>query len=206
MQATRRTRLSPDDRRAQLIALGVGALATGPLEELTLESLAAAAGVSRGLVAHYFDTKDGMHREVVRTACDSMLHATQPDDELEPLDRLHDTLTRLVRFVRDHRLTFYSLVRGAASGDPEVRELIEETRTVQTGWLVGAFLELGTPDSDQLRLALRSWVAFAEQTLVDGAVHSELASEEIVLFLDRTAKSIVAAAYDHGEGSEPLPR
>ena len=188
-----RTRLSPDERRAQLIALGVGALASGPLEALTIESLAAAAGVSRGLVIHYFDTKDGLHREVVRTACDAMLHATQPDDELEPLDRLHDTLTRLVRFVRDHRLTFHSLVRGAASGDPEVRELVEETRTVQTGWLVRAFLELGTPDSERLRIALRSWVAFAEQTLVDGALHSELSSDELVLFLDRTAKAVVAS-------------
>jgi len=193
MQATRRTRLSPDERRAQLIALGVGALASGPLESLTIESLAAAAGVSRGLVIHYFDTRDGLHREVVRTACDAMLHATQPDEELEPLDRLHDTLTRLVRFVRDHRLTFHSLVRGAASGDPEVRELVEETRTVQTGWLVRAFLELGTPDSDTLRIALRSWVAFAEQALVDGALHSELSSDELVLFLDRSAKAVVAS-------------
>lgn len=193
MAGTRRTRLSPDERRAQLIALGVGALASGPLEALTIESLAAAAGVSRGLVIHYFDTRDGLHRAVVRTACDSMLHATAPDEALEPLDRLHDTLTRLVRFVRDHRLTFYSLVRGAASGDPEVRELIEETRTVQTGWLVSAFLELGTPDSETLRIALRAWVAFAEQTLVDGALRSELSSEEIVLFLDRTAKAVVAA-------------
>lgn len=193
MEATRRTRLSPDERRAQLIALGVGALASGPLEELTIESLAAAAGVSRGLVIHYFDTKDGLHREVVRTACNAMLHATQPDEELEPLDRLHDTLTRLVRFVREHRLTFHSLVRGAASGDPEVRELVEETRTVQTGWLVQAFLELDTDDSETLRIALRSWVAFAEQTLVDGALHSELSSDEIVLFLDRTAKAVVAS-------------
>ena len=188
-----RTRLSPDERRAQLIALGVGALATGPLEALTIESLAAAAGVSRGLVIHYFDTRDGMHRAVVRAACDSLVHATAPDDDLEPLDRLHDTLTRLVRFVRDHRLTFYSLVRGAASGDPEVREVIDETRAVQTGWLVQAFLELGTPDTETLRIALRAWVSFAEQTLVDGALRSELSSDEIVLFLDRTAKAVVAA-------------
>jgi AcrR family transcriptional regulator len=193
MGTARRTRLSPDERRAQLVALGVGALASGPLEELTIESLAAAAGVSRGLVIHYFDTKDGLHRHVVRAACNGLLHATEPDDSLAPLDRLHDTLTRLVRFVREHRLTFYSLVRGASSGDPEVRELIDEVRAVQTGWLVAAFLELGTIDSEALRIALRAWVAFAEQTLVDGAVHSELSSEEIVLFLDRTAKAVVAA-------------
>lgn len=187
-----RTRLSPDERRAQLIAAGVAALASESIEKLTIESLAAAAGVSRGLVIHYFETKDGMHREVVRAACGSLLHATEPDESLAPLDRLHDTLTRLVRFVREHPLTFYSLVRGAASGDPEVREVIEETRAVQAGWLVRAFLDLGTPDTEVLRIAVRSWIAFAEQTLVDGAVHSELSSDEIVLFLDRTAKAVVS--------------
>jgi AcrR family transcriptional regulator len=46
----RRTRLSPEERRAQLVALGVNALADRPLQELTIEDLAAQAGVSRGLL------------------------------------------------------------------------------------------------------------------------------------------------------------
>lgn len=192
MVGSRRTRLSPEDRRAQLVSVGVAALADAPLEALTIERLAKAAGVSRGLVIYYFGTKDGMHREVVRAARDSMLHATRPTPDLAPMDRLDDVLTRLVGFVRDHRITFYSLVRGAASGDPEVRESIEEVRTVQTGWLVDAFLESGTPDTELLRIALRSWVAFAEQTLVDGALHSELSSAEIVLFLNRSVRAVVS--------------
>ena len=147
------------------MALGVAFLAESPLDELTIDTLSEQAGVSRGLLFHYFGSKQGLHREVVRTARDSMLHATEPVAELPPLDRLHDTLVRIVRFVREHRGTFYSLVRGVASGDSEVRAVVEEAREEQAGRVVAAFLELGVPDTPLLRIALRSWVAFAEETL-----------------------------------------
>ena len=68
MDTDRRTRLTPDERRAQLVALGVAFLADNPLDELTIEDLSARAGVSRGLLFHYFGSKQGLHREVVRTA------------------------------------------------------------------------------------------------------------------------------------------
>ena len=83
-----RSRLTSDERRAQLIALGVAALADRPLEALTTEYVAREAGVSRGLFAYYFGSRDGFHREVVRTAGDALLHATEPNDDLGPVDRL----------------------------------------------------------------------------------------------------------------------
>jgi AcrR family transcriptional regulator len=193
MQAERRTRLSPDERRAQLIALGVAFLVDHPLDELTIEYLSATAGVSRGLLFHYFDSKNGLHREVVRTARDSMLRATQPVEDLEPLDRLRDTLRRIVQFVRDHRGTFFSLVRGVASGDAEVRGVVEEARQVQADRVTGVFIELGAKDSELLRIALRSWVAFAEEFLVESALGTEMPTERIVAFLERSARAVASA-------------
>jgi len=193
MSTARRTRLTPDERRAQLVALGVAFLAESPLDELTIDTLSERAGVSRALLFHYFGSKQGLHREVVRTARDSMLHATEPIPELPPLDRLHDTLVRIVRFVREHGGTFYSLVRGVASGDSEVRAVVEEAREEQAGRVVAAFLELGVPDTPLLRIALRSWVAFAEEALVESALGTDLSADEIVAFLERSARAVVAA-------------
>lgn len=193
MEIDRRTRLTPDERRAQLVALGVAFLVDNPLDALTIEGLSAQAGVSRALLFHYFGTKQGLHREVVRTARDSMLRATQPQEDLPPLDRLHDTLSRIVQFVRDHRGTFYSLVRGVASGDTEVREVVEEARTEQAERVIAVFVELGVPDTELLRIALRSWVAFAEEALVRSALGTDLASDEVVAFLERSARAVVAA-------------
>lgn len=193
MAAERRTRLAPDERRAQLVALGVAALADRTLEELSVDDLAAQAGVSRALVFYYFESKQGFHRAVVRTARDSMLHATEPQPQLAPMARLHVTLTSIVRFVREHRETFFSLVRGAASGDAEVREVIEQARAIQTERVATVLKELGVPDSVMLRIALRSWVSFAEQALVDGALETDLASDEIVAFLERSLVAVTSA-------------
>jgi AcrR family transcriptional regulator len=198
MATDRRTRLTPEERRAQLVALGVASLADSPLEALTFDDLAKRAGVSRGLLSYYFGSKQGLHREVVRTARDSMLHASEPQPDLEPLDRLHDTLARIVRFVREHRGTFFSLVRGVASGDFEVREVVEQARASQAERLLAVFLELGVPDSELLRIAMRSWVSFAEETLVESALNSEMASEQIVLFLERSARAVVASVESVG--------
>lgn len=209
-----RTRLSPEDRRAQLIALGVESLVEHPLHELSIESLARQAGVSRALLFHYFGSKQGLHRAVVEVARDSMLHATEPASGRDPFDRLHDTLTRIVRFVREHRGTFYSLVRGVASGDAEVREVVEEARVEQADRVISVFLELGLPDTPLLRVVLRSWVAFAEAMLVEAVAGSgiggvaesaaeelaavtaaeELADAELVAFLERSAVAMAEAA------------
>ncbi|MBC7441469.1 MAG: TetR family transcriptional regulator [Ramlibacter sp.] len=200
MAQPRRTRLEPDERRAQLIAIGVAALADRPLEALSLEDVSADAGVSRGLLSYYFGSKQGFHREVVRVAGDSMLRATQPATELPPLARLGDTLTRIVKFVRDHRGTFFSLVRGSASGDRQVREIVERARGVQTERVSTLVRELGVADSALLLIALRSWVAFTEQTLVDGALDTDMTIAEIVRFLEQSLFAVVVVVDPGAEG------
>src|SRR5690606_18079617 len=116
-----------EERHAQLLSLGVNFLAEHPLEDLSIEQLARMAGVSRALVFHYFDSKQGMHRAVVTTARDSLLQATAPSMDLPPHERIDDTLRRFVAFVSEHRGTFLSLVRGVASGDDEVRDVVDES-------------------------------------------------------------------------------
>ncbi|QAY59480.1 TetR/AcrR family transcriptional regulator [Microbacterium protaetiae] len=193
MSADRRRRLTPDERRAQLVALGVNYLAEHPLDELTIDELSVQAGVSRGLVFHYFGSRQGLHHDVVLTARDSLLRASEPRPELAAPERLHDTLTRIVIFVREHRGTFYSLVRGVASGDPAIREVIDQSRDENARRLLEVFLELGTDETELLRVAVRSWVGFAEEVLVELAVEADHPVDEIVGFLERTVRGVVAA-------------
>lgn len=193
MKSDQRTRLAPEERRHELLALGVAALADHSLEALTIEYLSKRAGVSRGLLFHYFGSKDGFHREIVSMARESMLHVTAPKEDLPPLERLRYTLENLVRFVRDHRGTFFSLVRGAASGSDGVKAVVEEARVVQAERVISVFLELGAIDSLALRIALRGWVAFAEQVLIDSALDTDMPSNEIVMLLENSLKAITAA-------------
>lgn len=195
MAAARRTRMSPDERRQQLIALGVAALADRPLEAVTVEDLAAQAGVSPGLVHYYFGNRQGLHSAIVRTARDAMLHATQPRAELPPRERLRDTLDRFVVFVHDHDATFYSLVRGAASGDEHVRATIQHARDVLAGHLRDAFQEIGVAPTPLLEVALHSWISFAEQALVEAATDPDIAPSDLADFLERSALGVLAALH-----------
>ncbi len=77
--STKRIRLSPDVRREQLLDLGVRMLATRTLDELSVDVLSEEAGISRGLLFHYFKNKQDFHRAVVQRAADELLARTQPD-------------------------------------------------------------------------------------------------------------------------------
>jgi AcrR family transcriptional regulator len=193
MPAPARRRLTPEERRAQLVALGVNFLAEHPIDELTMEMLSEQAGVSRALVFHYFGSRQGLHRDVVTVARDSLLLASEPDPALPPTERVRDTLTRIVEFVRDHRGTFYSLVRGVASGDEAVREVIDESRRANAQRLLDVYLELGAPDTDLLRVAVRAWVGFAEEVLVELVVEGDAGVDDVVAFLGKSVEGVVAA-------------
>ncbi|WP_425955108.1 TetR/AcrR family transcriptional regulator [Xylanimonas sp. McL0601] len=187
----RRTRLSPQERRQQLLALGVDWLADRPLEAISVEDLAGAAGVSPGLVFYYFGTRQGLHQQIVRTARDAMLHATEPDPALPPRERLRDVLTRFVAFVQEHDATFYSIVRGASSGDAQVRETIQHARDVLARHATDMVTELGVTASPLLGVAVRAWISLAEQALVDAATDEAIPTQDLVDFLERSALATI---------------
>ncbi|ALX67160.1 TetR/AcrR family transcriptional regulator [Microbacterium sp. XT11] len=194
MRAESRSRLSPDERRAQLVAIGVGFLAEHPLDELTVDELAARAGVSKALIFHYFENRQGVKRAIVTTARDSLLVATEPVAELPPRERIRDTLLRIAGFVRDHSGTFSSLVRGVASGDPAVRAIVDESRELNAVRLREALAELGADDTPALRVALRAWVSFTEEALLELIIDRGADPVDVVDFLEHTLDGVVTAA------------
>lgn len=189
-----RSRLTPAERRAQLVAIGVRFLAEHPLDELTIDELAQRAGVSKALVFHYFESRQGVERAIVTTARDSLLQATEPVPELPPRERIRDTLLRIAGFVREHSGTFSSLVRGVASGDPAVRAIVDESRELNAQRLRDAFAELGVADTPALRVALRAWVSFTEETLLELIVDRRVDDHAVVDFLEHTLDGVVEAA------------
>src|SRR3954452_22371330 len=111
-----RIRMSPEGRREQLLELGTQLLSTRTLDELSIETLAEEAGISRGLLYHYFGNKQEFHRAVVRKAADDLIEVTAPAAEGEPLERLTASLDRYVAYVEANYAGYTSLVRGAAGG------------------------------------------------------------------------------------------
>ena len=65
-------RESEETRRADLIAATQGLVAEGGPEAATVRAIAARAGVTAGLIRHYFQTKDELTRAAYRSLMDGM--------------------------------------------------------------------------------------------------------------------------------------
>ena len=162
-----RTRLSPDQRRTQLLDLGVSLLATRSLDELTIDVLAEEAGISRGLLYHYFGNKHDFREAVVRRAVADLVVQTAPPEGGEPLERLLASVAAYVDYVVANYQGYVSIVRGAAGGNETMRQVYEETRAALTDRI---FTEDAQgeiiPDTPAARLMVRGWSAMGEEMVL----------------------------------------
>ncbi len=172
MSTTPRVRMTPDGRREQLLELGVRLFATRSLEDLSIETLAEQAGISRGLLYHYFGGKQEFHTAVVRRAADDLLRVTAPTGEGPALEQLAGSLARYVDYVTENYQGFVSLLRGASGGHDELREIYEESRAALTERLFQApaadeAAAIGLVDTPAARLVVRGWAAFVEEVVLE---------------------------------------
>ncbi|WP_323791357.1 TetR/AcrR family transcriptional regulator [Nocardioides sp.] len=184
-----RSRLSPEERRAQLLQLGVRMLATRSLDELSIDVFAEEAGVSRGLLYHYFGNKQDFHEAVVRYAADDLIAQTAPPVDGDPLERLSVSVTAYLTYVENNYEGYLSLVKGAMSGNETMRAIYEEARATLTDRIFREDAQGEIVDDTPLnRLLARGWAAMCEQLVLEwmkepGAVsRTELLSVMAVSF------------------------
>jgi AcrR family transcriptional regulator len=162
-----RTRLSPEQRREQLLDLGVRLLATRSLDELSIDLLAEEAGISRGLLYHYFGNKHAFHQAVVRRAADDLIEQTAPPADGEPMARLLSSLAAYLDYVVANHEGYLSLVKAAAAGNETLREIYEEARSALNGRIFREDAQGDIiPDTPATRLVVRGWSAMVEELVL----------------------------------------
>ena len=162
-----RTRLTPEQRRSQLLDLGVRLLATRSLDELSIDLLAEEAGISRGLLYHYFGNKHAFHEAVVRRAADELIAQTAPPADGEPLERVLASVTAYVDYVVANHEGYLSLVKGAAGGNESIRGIYEQTRSDMGDRVFREHPEGDiVPDTPANRLVVRGWTAMIEELVL----------------------------------------
>lgn len=162
-----RTRLTPDQRRNQLLDLGVRLLGTRSLEELSIDVLAEEAGISRGLLYHYFGGKQGFFEAVVQHAADDLYARTAPPDEGEPLERLLASITGYVDYVVANQPGYRSLVKAASGSNDALREIYERTfRALADRFFTADTGTYDMPDTPAVRLLVHAWQAMVEDLVL----------------------------------------
>jgi AcrR family transcriptional regulator len=188
-----RTRLSPEQRREQLLDLGVRLLAHRSLDELSIDLLAEEAGISRGLLYHYFGNKHAFHEAVVRRAADDLIEKTSPPADGEPMERLLTSLTAYLDYVVDNYEGYLSLVKAAAGGNENLREIYEEARTALNGRVFREDAQGDIiPDTAETRLVVRGWSAMVEELVLSWiADPGEVTRDELLQIMAASLPAIV---------------
>jgi AcrR family transcriptional regulator len=203
MTAAKRTRLSPEARRAQLIELGVEMLATRTLDEVSVELIAQKAGISRGLLFHYFASKQEFHVEVARAAAGEMIRRTEPDLTQPPVESLRSALDAFMSYVEENPDNYTSLVRGAASGDTEMRAIFDATRATMAQRIIGVVDQLGFTLGERASLAVHGWVAYVEECVVrwTADVPRAVDRDQLLEMLTKSLPAVVLSASDGEVGT-----
>ena len=168
---TGRVRMSPESRREQLLDLGTRLLATRTLDEISIELLAEEAGISRGLLYHYFGSLREFHVAVVRRAVEDIYAITAPRDIDDPLEQLTVSLGAYLDYVADNYTGYVSLIRAAAGGNEEIQAIYRDARRSLTDRIFEIagpeqLVALGVVDSPATRMLLDAWAAMVETAVV----------------------------------------
>lgn len=180
---TRRRRLELDERRAQLLALGLSAFSKNSYDDVSIDALAQSAGVSKGLLYHYFPSKRELYVATVREAAEQLLARIAPDPALAPLDQLTYGVDAYLSYVQENADAYLSLMQGGVGRDREVYALVERTRHQFVELLVARSGEAQL--SSLTRTLVRGWVGMVEAASLDWLEHASAPRSELTSLLVR---------------------
>jgi AcrR family transcriptional regulator len=125
-----RRRLSPDDRRKELLALGAKVFGERPYDEVRIDEIAERAGVSRALMYHYFPDKRAFFAAVVKAEGDRLFEATNfpPIPGQTLFQQLRAGVLAYLDYDARHPHGAWAAYVGAGTSDPVLRG-IEDTDT-----------------------------------------------------------------------------
>jgi AcrR family transcriptional regulator len=162
-----RVRLEVEERRKQLVALGIELFAERTYDDVSIDELAHAAGISKGLLYHYFPTKRDFYVATVKQAAQELLERTATPEGMDPLERVRAGLDAYLDYVVKHGKPYASLLRGGVGSDAEVAAIVDGTRDAFCARLLeGAPFDVAGGGS-LLRIVLRGWIGFVEAATIE---------------------------------------
>lgn len=196
-----RERLEVDERRAQLVRLGIDLFASRSYDDVSIDELAREAGISKGLLYHYFGTKRDFYIATVREASRQLVELTATPDEMPPVERARAGLDAYLDYVEAHAASYAALMRGGVGADPEVAQIVNETRDL----LCDRMLEglPGVEPTALVRVAVRGWIGFCEATSLEWIARRPVARSAIRDLMIEALLATVAIAARQAQVATP---
>lgn len=188
VELTARRRLPPDERRELIVQSAARLFATLPYPQVSTTDLARAAGITRGLLNHYFTDKRGLYLEVVRRAV--LLPTLEQLPETVP-GTLHERVDAAVAWFLDSvepRAEMYLSVVETQGNADDIGPILRHAEDVAAGRVLTL---IGLDDSDETVTAMvRAYGGLAKATVHEWLRREALSREqahtllrEVLLFL-----------------------
>lgn len=183
-----RRRLSPDDRRNELLALGAEVFGQRPYDEVRIDEIAERAGVSRALMYHYFPDKRAFFAAVVRAEGERLFEATStpPEPGQSLLEQLRAGVLAYLRYDEEHPHGAWAAYMGVGRSDPVLRNVDDLDNDRQANRIMARVTEAaGQPMEARLQRDLRvvvyGWVAFTfemcRQRIIDPTIDGDYVAD-----------------------------
>ena len=155
-------RLSVEERRSQLLAAALGLFAHRAPEEVSLDDVAEAAGVSRPLVYRYFPGgKQQLYEAALRSAAEELQHCFDEPRTGPLLPRLSRALDRYLAFVDQHDAGFSALLQGGSVVETSRTSAIVDGVRRAAAEHILSHLQVASP-GPRLRMTVRMWITAVE--------------------------------------------
>ena len=146
--SNRPARLPRSERREQLLDVAAGLILDKGIEAVTMEGVAAAAGVSKGLGYAYFDNSSALLRVLlereVRKLNERIIAASARETTFE--GRLRATVHAWFDHVEEHGVLMGRLLEATRNDGPHVEARNAYNRFNERWWADLAERELGVPN------------------------------------------------------------
>lgn len=169
-------RLDVDERRRQLLERGAELFTSHRYEELSMSKIAAEVGISKGLLYHYFPSKQAYFEATLSAWAERLQEQTEPDPDLPPVEQLTRSLDAFLALVEENATAYRNLIQSAA-GVAEIRDLIEEVRR-RTAERILAGLYPQKPPA-KARIAVSGWLWFMDGACLNWIEHRDVEREEL---------------------------
>ncbi|MGW4352217.1 TetR/AcrR family transcriptional regulator [Nocardia sp. NPDC004582] len=143
-----------------------------------MEEVADRAGVTRGLMYHYFPNKRDFYAAIFQRASDRLLAGAAVEDDRPFAELLEAAVDTHIQYFLDHPRAASTVNRGVLSGDPAIQAIIaQELDTV--GRRLLDKLEL-TGHARQLgALAVQGWLVFGRTVCVEWIQSQSVSRSEL---------------------------
>ncbi|GAA3786872.1 TetR/AcrR family transcriptional regulator [Streptomyces phyllanthi] len=190
-----RRRLSTEERREQLLSVGARLFSESPYDDVWIERVAEIAGVSRGLLYHYFPTKRDFFAAVMERESEQMLRMTAPVPGVPAREQLGAGLDAFLEYVEAHAHGYRAFHRADAAGDQAVRRIYRRSMAEQERRILAAIAadsEFGwtVEERPELRIAVRGWLAFTRAVCLEWVSGAGLTREQV---RDLCARALLGA-------------